>query len=72
MERIKERTRKSQSLGTKIGSINLKMMAMMAKAVMAKMARIKRKGESHVSPRCHMMKNKNKMGIDNRVLTSST
>ena len=69
MERIKERTRKSQSLGSKIGSNNLMMMAMMAK-----MARKKRKGESHVSPRCHMMKKKkkNKMGIDNRVLTSST
>ena len=68
MERIKERTRKS--LGSKIGSNNLTMMKVMA--MKATMARRKRKGESHVSPRCHMMKNKNKMGIDNRVLTSST
>ena len=70
MERIKERTRKS--LGSKIGSNNLTMMKVMAMkatmATMAKIARRKRKGESHVSPLCHL----NEIGINNRVLTSST
>ena len=64
MERIKERTRKS--LGSKIGSNNLTMMKVMA--MKATMARRKRKGESHVSPLCHL----NEIGINNRVLTSST
>ena len=64
MERIKERTRKS--LGSKIGSNNLTMMKVMAMKAM--MARRKRKDESHVSPLCHL----NEIGINNRVLTSST